>query len=124
MMGLRVGARAMIVCEEWLKAQVRAACRSTNPAIDLVTLDVDSLDERLSAWCVQEAVPTALASDSALSATKCTNVMGRPRHALVLQRAVGTGPIAALDTQGELGGIVTSELKLAFASGERIWPPN
>ena len=77
-----------------------------------------------SAWCVQEAVPTALASDNALSATKCTNVMWRPRHALVLQRAVGTEPIAALDTQGELGGIVTSELKVTFASGKRIWPLN
>ena len=125
MMGLRVGSRAMIVCEEWSEGSGPGGVPlDQSPAIDLATLDVDSLDERLSAWCVQEAVPTALASDSALRATKCTNVMGRPRHALVLQRAGGTEPIPALDTQGELGGIVTSELKLTFASGKRIWPLN
>ena len=125
MMGLRVGSRAMIVCQEWSEVSGPDVLPlEQSPAVDLITLDVDSLDERLGAWCAQEAVPSALTSDRAVSATKCTNVMGRPRHVLVLQRADGTPPILALDAQGELGGIVTPELKVTFASGERIWPRN
>ena len=147
MMALRQRPSTAILAHEWSWAGPTGQSEADEvdativaPILQLVTVEAPQHDEFIGSFCVQNFVPEVAVSDRILACHKMINVMGAPRHMMLLESAglrpnvtaadqvtapvmpVDFSPIKKLSPRNVNGNNPQSAVNIGHRWGQRIWP--